>query len=122
MDARTVAIPIAAARIAIGAALMLVPGRVATRWIGPAGNEPGAQLLTVATGARDLAVGAGTALALRNGSGARRWVLAGAAADLADFAATVRFRDSLPETAARGVAGLAAIGAAASLFAASRLD
>jgi hypothetical protein len=122
MDARALALPIAAARIVIGAALMLVPGRIATRWIGPAGNEPGAQLLTVATGARDLAVGAGTALALRNGSGARTWVLAGAVADVADLAATVRFRDSLPKTAALGVAGLTVVGAAASLFAASRLD
>jgi hypothetical protein len=122
MDARTVALPIAAGRIVIGAALMLVPGRVATRWIGPPGAEPGAQLLTVATGARDLAVGAGTALALRNGSAARTWVLAGAVADVADLAATVRYRDSLPKPAARAVAALAAFGAAASLFAASRLD
>ena len=122
MDARTVAMPIAAARIAIGAALMIVPGRIATRWVGPPGDEPGAQLLTVATGARDLAVGAGTALALRNGSGARNWVLAGAIADVADLAATVRYRDALPKTAALGVAGLTVVGAAASLFAASRLD
>ena len=122
MDARALALPIAAARIAIGAALMVVPGRIATRWIGPPGNEPGAQLLTVATGARDLAVGAGTALALRNGSGARSWVLAGAVADVVDLAATVRFRDSLPKTAALGVMGLTVVGATASLFAASRLD
>lgn len=122
MDARALALAIAAARIVIGAALMLVPGRVASRWIGPPGEEPGAQVVTVATGARDLAVGAGTALAVRNGSPARTWVLAGAFADLADLAATVRYRDSLPKPAAVGVGALTVVGAAASLFAASRLD
>lgn len=122
MDARALALAIAAARIVIGAALMLVPGRVASRWIGPPGEQPGAQLVTVATGARDLAVGAGTALAVRNGSPARTWVLAGAFADLADLAATVRYRGSLPKPAAVGVGALTVVGAAASLFAASRLD
>ena len=122
MDARALAFPIAAGRIAIGAALVLVPGRVATRWIGPSGGEPGARLLTVATGARDLAVGAGTALALRNGRPARPWVLAGAFADAADLAATVRFRHALPRPAAAGVAALTVAGVAGSLLAASRLD
>jgi hypothetical protein len=122
MDARALALAIAVARVVFGAALMSVPGRVASRWIGPPGKQPGAQLLTVATGARDLALGAGTAVALRSGSPARTWVLAGACADVADLAATVRFRDSLPKSAAVGVAALASVGAAASLFAASRLD
>ena len=122
MDARALALAIAVGRVALGAALIVVPGRVASGWIGPPGKQPGAQLLTVATGARDLAVGAGTAVALRSGAPARTWVLAGALADLADLAATVRFRDALPKRAAAGVAALASIGAAASLFAASRLD
>ena len=122
MDARAVALVIAAGRIVIGAALLLVPGRVATRWIGPPGAERGAQVLTVATGARDLADGAGTAIALRSGSSARTWVLAGGFADVADLAATVRFRDALPKPAAIGVATLTVIGAAGSAFAASRLD
>ncbi len=122
MDARALALAIAVGRVVIGAALMLVPGQVARRWIGPPGRQPGAQLLTVATGARDLAVGAGTVVALRSGSPARMWVLAGAVADVADLAATVRFRGALPKPAAAGVAALASVGAAASLFAASRLD
>ena len=122
MDARALALGLAAGRIVIGAALMLVPGRVATGWIGPRGGEPGAQLLTVATGARDLALGAGTAIALRTGSPARTWVLAGGFADVVDLAATIRFRDGIPRPAAAGVAALTVIGAAGSVFAASRLD
>jgi hypothetical protein len=122
MDARALAMAIAVARVAFGVALMLVPGRVASRWIGPPGEEPGAQVLTVATGARDLAVGAGTAIALRSGSPARTWILAGAFADVADLATTVRYRDALPKPAAVGVAALTVVGAAASLFAAGRLD
>jgi hypothetical protein len=121
-EARALALAIAVARIVIGAALMLVPGRVASRWIGPSGEDPGAQLVTVATGARDLAVGAGTALALRTGSPARTWVLAGAFADVADLAATIRYRDALPKPAMIGVAALTVVGAAASVFAAGRLD
>ena len=122
MDARAVALVIAAGRIAIGAALMLVPRRMAAGWIGSPGAEPGPQVLTVATGARDLAVGAGTAIALRSGSSARTWVLAGAFADVADLVATVRYRAALSKPAAIGVAALTVIGAAGSLFAASRLD
>ncbi|HEX2411549.1 MAG TPA: hypothetical protein VHJ39_10315 [Solirubrobacteraceae bacterium] len=121
-DARTIASAVATGRIAIGVAVILLPGRVATAWIGPRGADPGARLLAVAVGARDLAVGAGTAVALREGSGARNWVLAGAVADFADLAATLRYRSSLPRLAAVGVAAVAAAGGLAGLWSASRLD
>jgi hypothetical protein len=121
-DARSIAFAVATGRIAIGTAVILFPGRVATGWIGPRGADPGARLLAVTIGARDLAVGAGAALALREGSGARNWVLAGAAADFADLAATLRYRSSLPRLAAVGVAAMAAAGAVAGLWSASRLD
>jgi hypothetical protein len=120
-DARSIAISLATGRLAIGAAAILLPGRVATGWIGPRGADPGARLLTVATGARDVALGAGATVALRNRSGARHWILAGAVADLADLAATLRYRSSLPKLAAAGVAAMAATGAAGGLWSASRL-
>lgn len=122
MDARTLALPIAVGRVAIGAALMAAPGRAAAAWIGPRqGRRPETRLLATAVGARDLAVGLGGVAALRAGTGARAWMLAGALADATDLAATLRHRDAISRSTLLGVAALAGSAAAAGAAVATRL-
>ena len=74
-------------------------------------------------GARDLALGAGVTWAL---GGRKRdvkpWLYAAAAADLADFAGTLRYRAGLPSASVVGTAALAGAAAAAGLWLAGELD
>jgi hypothetical protein len=112
MDPRTIARLIALGRVAIGATLMAAPAAVGEPWIGRPGRRRGVQVVLMAVGARDLALGLGTAWALGGGEPARAWLLAGVAADAADLVATVRHRDAIPPAAAAGV-GIVAGGAAA---------
>ena len=59
-------------------------------------RRPATQVAIRALGARDLAIGLGTAYTAGQGHGARPWILAGILADAADLAATLRARDALP--------------------------
>src|SRR5919107_2082137 len=103
MTARTLAFGLAAGRIGLGAAFLLAPGKVGAAWTGRDARRPGAQVLGVGFGARDLALGLGTVAALSQGHGAVPWVRAGALADLGDLLATLRARRSLPALPALGV-------------------
>ena len=107
-DSRSLARVHALGRAATGVALTLAPARVGGAWVGPVGERPEVRVITAAMGARDLAIGAGAALALARGSGARPWILAGVAADAVDLAATLRARDSLPPLSVAGVTVIAA--------------
>src|SRR3954451_16286041 len=71
MDARTIARGIAIGRIAIGAAIVAAPARFTRGWVGEVATQPGAQAISVALGARDVAVGIGSLLALERGADAR---------------------------------------------------
>jgi hypothetical protein len=124
MDARFVASQIANGRVAIGAGLVLAPRLFTRGWLGDAAATPAARVLAAGLGARDFAIGAGTASALRSGSAAaaRQWLLAGALADAADFAATLALRGGLPKLGVAGVSALAGGAAAAGLWAARGLD
>ena len=68
---------------------------------------PGTRVATRALGARDLAIGLGTAYAAGQGDGARPWLLAGVLADATDLAATLRARDDLSAAAVAGVGVIA---------------
>jgi hypothetical protein len=114
------ALPIALGRVAFGVVLTAAPDRIAPLWVGESG--PAARLLMTALGARDLALGLGAVAALRRGSGARGWMLGGVAADLADLAATLRWRAAVPPRAAAAVTVLAGGGALGGLLAYSRLE
>ncbi len=98
---------IALGRIALGAAIAIAPARASRGWVGEDGTRPGAQVLGVAVGARDLAVGVGSLVALERGKDARAWFAASAACDAADFLATFSRRDALPPAGAIGVSVLA---------------
>jgi hypothetical protein len=107
MDARTLARTLAYGRIALGASLVVAPARAARGWVGDDGARPGARVLAVALGARDVAIGAGTVRAIARGSGEHEWLVGSAFCDAADFVATFSRRDALPKAGALGVSALA---------------
>ena len=116
MDARTIARGIALGRIAIGAAIVAAPARFTRGWVGDIAMQPGAQAISVALGARDVAVGAGSLLALERGADARAWFAASVVCDAADGIATFSRRDHLPPAGAIGVTALAGSAALAGLW------
>jgi uncharacterized membrane protein len=99
--------------VVVGVALVAIPGTSAGTWIGPVAKDPAVKVMVRAMGARDLAIGLGTLHALREGTAARTWSLAGAASDLVDAAATILairrlgLRRALPLVVVATTAGLA---------------
>jgi hypothetical protein len=123
MDARLVARLLAICRVAIGAAFALAPAQAAPLWLGSAGRSRGARFFLRIVGTRDLVLAAGALMALaRESSSARGWVLAGAAADACDLAATIASRDELPPLAAANAIAVTIGGVALGAAAATRLD
>jgi hypothetical protein len=102
----------AVGRIGIGAGLLAAPGLAARLWIGGHARETGARLFARAVGARDIAIGAGTLIALAGQAPARRWLQAGLLADAADLGATLAVRRELPagpRVVATSIAGAATL-------------
>jgi len=121
MEPRTIARLLALGRVAIGAALIAVPGRVAAAWVGEASERPGTQIALASVGARDVAMGLGAAWAVGRKDGEKPWLLASAGADLVDLVATLRHRDVLTRNALIGVGALAGGAAAVELWLSSEL-
>jgi hypothetical protein len=98
---------LAVGRVAFGAALLLKPEEAVRGWVGRrAASYGGTQAVTRGLGARDLSLGAGALAAFMSGKDARDWVVAGAFADLADFAATAT-ADDIPISGRVLVLGMA---------------
>ena len=110
----------AAVRVALGLGLLGVP-RVMEGWVGPAARWPEAKVLTRVAGARDVALGMGTVLALRDGSSVRRWLQLAAAVDAADAVMSLCAVRHLSPRRSLPVAALAAGGAATGMWLAGRL-
>ena len=116
MNAKTLGIALAGARVLFGVGFLVAPQETIGGWIGkkPARTE-GAQLLTRAVGIRDLAVGLGGVAALATGSpSARGWLAAGALCDVGDSAATAA-ATRLPDRTRQGIAAFAAASALVNL-------
>lgn len=107
MDPRALARLMAVGRIAYGLGLIAAPGTLGTAWVGSDGARPGTRVIARGFGGRDLAIGAGTALAVAQGFGARPWLQAAALSDLTDLVATLRERHDLPLLSVIGVGALA---------------
>ena len=123
MDHRSVARISAAGRVAIGAALLVVPQLVTRGWTGEVGATPGGKLLGRTLGIRDLALGLGVIGALDRGDpAARDWIRASALSDTADAVATVLAYPHLPRRSRFGVLAIAAGAAVAGFVAAEHLD
>ncbi|MBB4661440.1 hypothetical protein [Conexibacter arvalis] len=111
MSPRTLVAGIALGRLALGAALLAAPRKVVgPGWIGGEAERPAAGVLLRAVGARDLALAVGTLAALKQGSSLSPWIVGGALADGADFAATLAAGQAIP-TQGRASVGLLAGGA-----------
>ncbi|MDO8210091.1 hypothetical protein [Conexibacter sp. CPCC 206217] len=108
MSPRTLVTGIALGRLAIGAALVVAPRKVfGPGWIGTEAERPPAGVLLRAVGARDVALGLGTLIALKQGSSLEPWVLGATIADGTDFFATLAAGQSIPAAGRAGVGALA---------------
>jgi hypothetical protein len=112
----------AAGRMALGAGLVVAPGLTGRIWFGRDGGAPAARALAVAMGARDLALGAGTAHAAETGAPIRPWLVASMVGDAADLLVTQRHRAVVPWPARVGVSVLAAGAVAAGAWLARRAE
>ncbi|MDQ1741436.1 MAG: hypothetical protein QOE53_3088 [Pseudonocardiales bacterium] len=122
MDARTLARQHALGRVLVGTGLTLAPRLAGQGWMGRDSRRPATQVAIRAFGARDLAIGLGTAYTAGQGYGARPWLWAGVLADATDFAATLKARDALSPAAVAVVGGIAAGSAVLGLWLGSQLD
>ena len=97
-------------RFVFGVAFIAEPKLMERAWIGKQARLPGAQLLTRAVGARDLALGIGGLQALtRNDGSARPWLAAAAVCDAVDFGATWTAGRGIPRQPRSGVLAIAGV-------------
>jgi hypothetical protein len=97
-------------RFLFGVAFIAEPKLMERAWIGKQARLPGAQLLTRAVGARDLALGLGGLQALtRDDGSARPWLAAAALCDAVDFGATLTAGRGIPRPARTGVLAIAGV-------------
>lgn len=71
-----------------GAAVLVAPRRMTASWSGPAADLPGGQLAARSVGIREVALACGLLAAGEDREQQRPWLLAAAAADAVDVAAT----------------------------------
>lgn len=106
-------------RILFGSVFISQPKVMDQGWIGKQARLPGAQVLTRAVGARDLAMGlGGLQAAVRNDGSARAWMGAAALCDAVDFGATYAAGRKIPRSSRTTVLAVAAGAAVLSALAA----
>lgn len=106
-------------RILFGSVFIAEPKVMDQGWIGKQARMPGAQVLSRAVGARDLALGlGGLQAAARNDGSARAWMGAAALCDAVDFGATYAAGKKIPRQSRTAVLAIAAAGALFSALAA----
>jgi uncharacterized protein DUF4267 len=121
MELRQAAIGLSAGRALLGLILLVAPEPIAKGWLGPKGTEPAATTLARSVGVRDIALGAGAAIALlTDDDSASGWLAGAAVCDLGDIAATLIAKDSLPAAGFRGTIALAGGSAVLASLAAAR--
>jgi hypothetical protein len=107
-------------RLVFGVVFIAKPKVMDRGWIGKQAKLPGAQVLTAAVGARDVALGLGGLQALGRGDGsARPWLGAAALCDAVDFAATRAAAGGIPSQARTRVLWIAGVFALLSAAAAA---
>ena len=122
MNDATLAMAVARGRIAIGIAAVVTPGlaaRVLGSRRGPQGIAP---LLTRMLGARDVALGLGTVIAVDQGKPVRGWLEGAALADAVDCVACLLARKQMPHSVCGIAAGLGGASALTGLLLSRRLD
>jgi hypothetical protein len=122
MEARVLAIGTARARIAIGIAGALAPGLAARVMGGRTGPDGLTPMFVRMVGARDIALGLGTVVALDRGAPVRGWLEGSAMADAADGVACILGRDKLTPWALKATVAVATVSALFGPLLARRLD
>ena len=106
-------------RILVGTVFISQPKVMDQGWIGKQARLPGAQVLSRAVGARDLAMGlGGLQAAVRNDGSARAWMAGAALCDAVDFGATYAAGRKIPRSSRTTVLAVAAGAAIVSAVAA----
>ena len=122
MDDATLAMSLARCRVAIGLAALACP-RLATRVMSGGRERHGiAPLFARMLGARDLALGLGTVIALDHGAPVRGWLEGSALSDAVDCIACLLGREHLSPRALRASAGLGGAAAFLGAVLSRRLD
>jgi hypothetical protein len=122
MDDADLALIYARGRVALGVAVLSAPG-FAARAVSGASEPVGVEALFARMlGARDLALGLGTLLALKKGAPVRGWLEASAMVDGADCLAAVLARKRMSAAAHAGTIVLASGSAVIGAVLARRLD
>jgi hypothetical protein len=103
VQARDLALSNARGRMAIGAALVLAPRLAGPMWIGRGADSRAVHVLARGLGARDVALGLGTAVALDRGAPVRGWLEGAALADGVDLVSALLAGDSIPAGKRRAV-------------------
>jgi hypothetical protein len=103
---RTAAALLCSGRIAFAAGLLAVPARLTEPWLGPLARQDAAQIPMRGLAIRELGLGAGGLLAAVTGAPVRPWLVAQAAGDLTDLAATVVGGGGVPDGAVDLVAAI----------------
>jgi hypothetical protein len=119
--ARTAAGAVLGLRVAYGLALAAVPERLALRWLGAEARGAGAQVALRGLAAREIIIHAAALSALARGAPMGPWLMASAAGDLSDVAATLAGRDGLPDESPAATAVVAGGSAMLSLAVAAAL-
>lgn len=122
VDMRTVARTVGAARVAIGSAMVVLPGLTTRGWLGADAQRPATKAVVRAAGVRDALLGLGTIRALEQDDEVRPWVLAGAAADGIDALGTVLAWRHLPRRRRFLALTFMAGAAAAGVYLAGQVD
>ena len=122
MELRHLALSNGIGRIALGAGLMLTPGLAGRNWVGDDADSTGAKVFASALGARDVALGLGVVLALKNDAPVRGWLEGAALADAVDFAATALAGDDIPQASRWGIMALAGASAVGCMLVARSID
>ena len=122
MDARDLAVALAAGRIAIGVMSLLAPELVGRAMTGRGGAMGGAPLFARMVGARDLGLGLGVLVALDRGAPVRGWLEASAVVDGIDAGACLLARRRLRASVVPAAVGLATAGALVSGWVSRELD
>jgi hypothetical protein len=121
-QARRLALVNGIARCALGGSALTIPALPLAPWVGKARRDPSVRLLARALGARDLALGLGALLALRQDAPLRGWVEAGGLADVGDVVVTLAAFTTLPRWGRWAVLAAASCGVLAAGLASLAVD
>lgn len=122
LDDRDLARLLGLGRVLFGAAALVAPRSAVRIWTGEGEGSTTLPMAVRGMGARDLAIGMGTLVALENDGSVSRWLEAGAVADAADAFATMTSWRKLPGLRRMGLLALEVAAAWIALDVASSLD